>query len=104
MAYKDLLTGLSTRNELEDFMSSHLKNGYSGMLLEIDIHDFRGINLKYGYQMGDRLLKRVAQIAEKMAEGCGGAARIGLDIFAIFFTEEAKREQVYQDYNNKARN
>lgn len=48
MAYKDLLTGLSTRNELEDFMSSHLKNGYSGMLLEIDIHDFRGINLKYG--------------------------------------------------------
>lgn len=54
--------------------------------------------------MGDRLLKRVAQIAEKMAEGCGVAARIGLDIFAIFFTEEAKREQVYQDYNNKARN
>ena len=46
MAYKDLLTGLSTRNELEDFMSSHLKNGHSGMLLEIDIHDFRGINLK----------------------------------------------------------
>ena len=47
MAYKDLLTGLSTRNELEDFMSSHLRNGHSGMLLEIDIHDFRGINLKY---------------------------------------------------------
>ena len=74
------------------------------MLLEIDIHDFRGINLKYGYQMGDRLLKRVAQIAEKMAEGCGVAARIGLDIFAIFFTEEEKWEQVYQVYNNKARN
>ena len=104
MAYKDLLTGLSTRNELEDFMSSHLRNGHSGMLLEIDIHDFRGINLKYGYQMGDRLLKRVARIAENMAEGCGVAARIGPDIFAIFFTEEAKREQVYQDYNNKARN
>lgn len=100
MTYKDLLTGLSTRNELEDFMSSHLRNGHSGMLLEIDIHDFRGINLKYGYQMGDRLLKRVARIAENMAEGCGVAARIGPDIFAIFFTEEAKREQIYQNHNN----
>ncbi len=50
--------------------------------------------------MGDRLLKRVAQIAENMAEGCGVAARIGPDIFAIFFTEVAKREQIYQNHNN----
>lgn len=34
MAYKDLLTGLSTRNELEDFMSSHLKMGTQGCFLK----------------------------------------------------------------------
>ena len=47
---KILLTGLSTRNELERFYEQSPKNGHSGMLLGIDIHDFRGINLKYGYQ------------------------------------------------------
>ena len=100
MVYKDWLTGLSTREELEGFIRDHLKSGHSGMLLEIDIHNFRGINLKYGHKMGDRLLERVAKIVEERTDGNGMAARIGPDIFAIFFTDQEKREHACQDYDN----
>jgi diguanylate cyclase (GGDEF)-like protein/PAS domain S-box-containing protein len=90
LAFYDQLTGLPNRTLLMDrlrqAMTASTRSGSFGALLIIDLDNFKILNDTHGHDMGDQLLK---QVAERLA-GCVRAedtlARIGGDEFVIVLT------------------
>ncbi len=56
-------------------------------LILIDIDDFKKINDKYGYKMGDEILKRVSLILKNNVRDTDIAARFGGEEFTILLPE-----------------
>ncbi len=66
-AYSDPLTGLGNRRYLASQVAAHFerKEGVSqGALLLIQVHQLRKLNQQKGFQAGDLLIKRVAEILQ----------------------------------------
>jgi diguanylate cyclase (GGDEF)-like protein len=59
---RDPLTGLSNRRALPDMMRGVVPTGAT--ILFFDLNDFKGINDRYGHQMGDECLKRFARVLQ----------------------------------------
>ena len=79
-AADDPLTGLATAGALVERLAGLRE---PAALVVIDIDRFRGINIRYGCDVGDRLLR---EIGKRIAAQCGPdefAARVGGDEFAI---------------------
>lgn len=55
-----------------------------GMLMMIDLDNFKLVNDLYGHAMGDRILIRFAEILRSVIRGTDVAARMGGDEFLIF--------------------
>lgn len=100
LAYHDFLTGLPNRQMLkEHFQKCAIEakhyNYMIGLML-IDLDRFKIINDTLGHQMGDQLLKEVANMLEdivqaytpnyKMARHSGLVARLGGDEFIVLLT------------------
>lgn len=82
LAYHDALTGLPARRALMEAME-HLGGRYA--LAMVDIDHFKRFNDRHGHEVGDQVLRMVAQ--ELAAVGTGGKAyRYGGEEFAIVFT------------------
>ncbi|OGT23118.1 MAG: hypothetical protein A2342_00455 [Gallionellales bacterium RIFOXYB12_FULL_54_9] len=85
MAYYDILTGLPNRRLFLDRLeravaqSYRLKDGFS--LLFIDLDRFKSINDAYGHELGDGLLKVVAQRIREVVRESDTVARLGGDEF-----------------------
>jgi IMP dehydrogenase len=80
----DPLTGLSWSDSLREWGVEHLKGGHEITILFIDLDDFGNYNKKYGHIVGDRVLKRVADmIQEKIEAGQDLLVRYGGDEFAV---------------------
>ena len=60
-----------------------LKRGEKLALALIDLDGFKGINDNYGHQVGDRLIKCVAELLKEQVGARGMVARLGGDEFAI---------------------
>jgi diguanylate cyclase len=60
----DKLTGLLNRRSFEDDIR-HLKHNERYSLIFIDIDNFRSFNNRFGHQIGDLVLNKVAQIIIK---------------------------------------
>jgi diguanylate cyclase (GGDEF)-like protein len=90
-ANKDLLTGLSTRMdfleklEIEQSRSERTNSPYS--LLFIDIDRFKSMNEVYGHQVGDEVLKVLANILTDCSRKVDIAARLGGDNFALLLPD-----------------
>jgi diguanylate cyclase (GGDEF)-like protein/PAS domain S-box-containing protein len=85
LAFFDLLTALPNRTLLQDRMEQALasssRNGSFGALLFIDLDDFKTLNDTLGHEVGDQLLKQVAQrLTQSLREG-DTVARLGGDEF-----------------------
>ncbi|ABZ74852.1 diguanylate cyclase [Shewanella halifaxensis HAW-EB4] len=81
LAYKDELTGLSSRRALNT-MALSLNNHYS--LAMIDIDHFKKFNDTYGHDVGDQVLRLVAKKLSKV-KGGGQVFRYGGEEFTIVF-------------------
>lgn len=62
-AYFDKLTGLPNRISLINALDNHLGE----VVVLINVDNFSVINDFYGYQVGDRILKQIAQLLQKYA-------------------------------------
>lgn len=87
MAYHDPLTGLPNRKLFEERLIQALEwaQGHNQILalLFLDLDGFKSINDSYGHQMGDLLLKAVAQRLTGSLRGSDTVARLGGDEFVV---------------------
>ncbi|HWA82959.1 MAG TPA: GGDEF domain-containing protein, partial [Fimbriimonadaceae bacterium] len=80
----DPLTGLSWSDRLREWGVENLKLGREITIIFIDLDDFGTYNKKYGHIVGDRVLRKVAEmIQEKIEPTLDLLVRYGGDEFAI---------------------
>ena len=98
LALHDMLTGLPNRSLLPERMAAEIEickaHDTVSALLLLDLDRFKIINDTRGHQVGDRLLRQVAErISSSMRPG-DFAARIGGDEFAIILSNIAGPEEI----------
>ncbi len=97
----DDLTGISNRRHYDRQLITEISNARRAMcpisMLVIDIDYFKQYNDGYGHQLGDRILKRVAEIAKSsLTRETDYIARYGGDEFVVIlpFTDAAGAFQI----------
>ena len=86
-AEHDALTGLLNRgafDRLQQFLKT--KSGSLGLLI-IDVDKFKQVNDGYGHEMGDKVLKKVAEFLKESFRSTDYPARIGGDEFAVILSD-----------------
>jgi diguanylate cyclase (GGDEF)-like protein/PAS domain S-box-containing protein len=91
LASTDGLTGLLNRRaflaELDKRLVRHLRNRLRGTLIYFDLDNFKKVNDVRGHQVGDEVLKQVAEDARRLMRGVDLASRIGGDEFLLWLEE-----------------
>jgi diguanylate cyclase len=86
-ALTDALTGVGNRKlfdqRLKQFVATALEHGTELSLLMLDIDHFKQVNDRWGHQLGDEVLRLVAQSLIEGIKGRDQAARYGGEEFAI---------------------
>lgn len=87
LAFYDTLTGLPNRRLLRDrlrqALASSMRSGTCGALLLIDLDSFKLINDTRGHDVGDQLLKLVADRLGECVRESDTIARLGGDEFVV---------------------
>ena len=83
-ATTDKLTGFYNKDYAESKMTELCKRS-RGMLMILDLDNFKLVNDLYGHDMGDELLKAFADIAKSSCRAEDVFCRIGGDEFLAFF-------------------
>ena len=89
----DSLTGLANKNLLVDNIQKHLddkKQKQWGMLLCLDLKDFKIVNEAYGHSAGDFILQTITKKLKETFEDANLISRIGADEFSIWFSNVEK--------------
>lgn len=93
MAYFDSLTDLPNREslifELKDIIN---RNNFPRGLLLINISDFKSINMTYGYEYGDSILKIIARKLKEEYSKQHKVFRFGSDRFVIIADYKSDRK------------
>ncbi len=89
--YTDYLTGLGNQFKLKKDLDKY-KDKY---LLLIDINNFREINISYGFEMGDNILKLMAETL-KNTQDCKAYRFIG-DEFAVIIDSKDKAYEILRN-------
>ncbi|MGL5151262.1 MAG: diguanylate cyclase [Clostridium sp.] len=90
----DKLTGVLNRKNLEEKIENQLdyskENNKKFALILFDIDNFKGINDKYGHQVGDDVLKKLVNTVESQLSGTNILGRYGGEEFVILieYTDE----------------
>lgn len=96
-AYHDNLTGLYNRSYLDKAMGKALLHAKKEKrilaLLFIDLDGFKAVNDTHGHNIGDELLKAVAERLKKFAGDFDTVARLGGDEFVILLQEIHKSSE-----------
>lgn len=90
LAHYDALTGLPNRKLFYDRLKQEIINAQrsnkSIALLFLDLNDFKKINDSMGHQVGDALLREVAERLTKSVRASDCVARMGGDEFTVILT------------------
>ncbi len=90
-AMTDALTGLANRKAFDEALEracAHAEKTKEPLALAmVDIDHFKTFNDTWGHQTGDQVIRYVASVLLRTAEGRGVAARYGGEEFAIIFPE-----------------
>lgn len=91
MAWTDALTGVSNNRYFWERLSSELgrskRYGRPLSLVMLDIDDFKKYNDEFGHQVGDEVLKKVAQSLASSLRTMDTMSRYGGEEFAIILPE-----------------
>jgi diguanylate cyclase (GGDEF)-like protein/PAS domain S-box-containing protein len=91
LALYDPLTGLANRAFFHERLKHAIKlrheEGHATGLLYIDLDDFKGINDRWGHDLGDAVLREIGKRIERSVRPGDTAARLGGDEFAVVLTE-----------------
>ncbi|MBQ8162371.1 MAG: GGDEF domain-containing protein [Clostridia bacterium] len=80
----DLLTGLTTRIAAQQEIESSLQSGDQGVLMLLDLDQFKSVNDLLGHQMGDKVLVEVAADMKKLFRSSDVISRLGGDEFMLY--------------------
>lgn len=86
-AQTDAMTGLLNKTTTENYVSKHLKelqSGAYGVILLIDIDDFKNINDTFGHLTGDEVIIEIAHTLMRFTFNDGFVGRIGGDEFLVY--------------------
>ena len=85
MAYHDTLTGLPNRLMLNERLNSHISQRSSApqAVMLMDLNRFKYVNDTFGHDVGDALLRHVAQRVSNELRGNDFIARFGGDEFVF---------------------
>ncbi len=96
LALYDPLTGLANRAFFHERLRHAIKlrpaEGHATGLLYIDLDDFKGINDRWGHDLGDDVLHEIGRRIEGSVRPGDTAARLGGDEFAVVLTEPVTPE------------
>jgi len=91
LALYDPMTGLANRAFFHERLRHAIKlrhdEGRATGLLYIDLDNFKGINDRWGHDLGDEVLKEIGRRIEMSVRPGDTAARLGGDEFAVVLTE-----------------
>lgn len=91
-ATHDQLTALPNRRYFAKQLQAKLQAGESGSLLLLNIHQFRRLNDTLGQQVGDQVLRQIANRLGSV-NGVSLLARVGGDEFALVLKQPIESEQ-----------
>jgi len=98
LAQTDMLTGISNRLNLQhdfDLASKKAQRLKHNMALYfIDLDDFKDVNDHLGHDVGDRVLKEIAQKINTLLSKNEKVYRVGGDEFCVLVTEFSSEEQL----------
>lgn len=93
LATHDLLTQLPNRylfaDRFDHAFSRWKRNGVSFAVMVVDLDHFKEINDKYGHEVGDQVLRAVADRMLQVTRSCDTVARYGGDEFVVLMTDLA---------------
>ncbi|HBN9563481.1 TPA: diguanylate cyclase [Pseudomonas aeruginosa] len=91
MAYRDPLTGLGNRKAFDEQLGQALLRAGSGgselALLYLDLDRFKEVNDRFGHDIGDALLRTVAERVRSTLRQPDKAYRLGGDEFAVLLKD-----------------
>ena len=91
LAFYDTLTQLPNRRLLNDRLKQALivskRSGHYGVLMFLDLDNFKPLNDLYGHEVGDLLLIEVAHRIRSCVRGVDTVARFGGDEFVVMLCE-----------------
>lgn len=83
----DSLTGLLNKGSLTREIKKHLeKDSSKGILIFLDLDDFKQINDTYGHDAGDKVLVSISKVLKETFRQSDVIGRFGGDEFIIFMT------------------
>ena len=95
-AYHDALTGLYNRGAYEMFLKS-IDMEHAALII-VDVDDFKSVNDHYGHDIGDKVLKRVADTLKHSFRSDDVICRIGGDEFVVVMVRaNSSMEQVVRN-------
>lgn len=96
LAHHDTLTGLPNRlrfiANLEQAIESAKRHSHKVALMFMDLDRFKHINDTFGHDVGDQLLKTIAERLKSCVRAEDTVARLGGDEFTVVLTEIAEAE------------
>lgn len=93
MAYRDPLTGLGNRKAFDEQLGQALLRAGSGgselalLYLDLDLDRFKEVNDRFGHDIGDALLRTVAERVRSTLRHPDKAYRLGGDEFAVLLED-----------------
>ena len=84
LSQTDLMTGLRNRGSGEKTMQDLMADGVEGMFCLMDADKFKSINDNYGHDVGDKVIKAIAECLKKTFRNTDITMRLGGDEFAVY--------------------
>lgn len=94
IATRDPLTKLYNRVHYQEKITNHLQEGRNGTFLMFDMDNFKQVNDKYGHQVGDEVLKAMADVFNTYEETVLVGSRLGGDEFSAFLYDEIQDDKL----------
>lgn len=94
MVNRDHLTNLFARKYLDKSVENSMCHDEYGVFILMDIDDFKRVNDTHGHQVGDEILKQIARIIQREADGIGIGARWGGEELALYLPQMSILEGV----------
>ncbi len=89
----DAMTGLRNRGSGEKTITALMNEGIEGMFCLLDADKFKSINDNYGHEVGDKVIKAIAQCLKKSFRNSDIVMRLGGDEFAAYALGVTNAEQ-----------